>query len=1009
MDKFLDIVAKHLVEDIQNRSHSLKDYTIIFPNKRASLFFNQSLTKYMPTPFWAPRYTTINDVYQAQSDLTVADPVLLIFYLYQAYKEVTHSPESFDHFYSWGEVLLNDFEDIDNNMVDAEKLFINITDIEELTHFDFIDEEQEKAIQKLFNSFSTSDITQLHQHYLKMWEAMLKIYTCFRDKLRKGNYAYGGMLKRHIAERMKYGEHTDELLVNNIKSMYSHTVIVGFNALNETDKILFKFLKDECDTTFFWDYDETYMGNRSFEAGQFIEDNIKLFGNALAGHHENFQGLKHPKNIKLVASATDTAQCRYAGQWLESTLQANSPLNQTAVVLCDENLLLQLLHSIPSTYGEQEEKTLLNITMGYPMQGTPAASFVMSLMELYFRGWNKPKDGEEGKWRYLYAEKVLKHPYTMMVNKQDVLSLIKTFTATNNTYPSPEEFHGYFIEDIFATPSEDLLTNLHHIANLVQIIAVELADKQKGNTGSQALYAEAIYNAWTMINNFCNLIEHHGLTFETPDTLIRLLRQAIGSKSIAFHGEPAIGVQVMGILETRNLDFENIILLSVNEGTLPKASHTTSFILNFLRESNGMTTTRRQVNLYAYYFYRLLQRAKKITLVYNNATDGLHRGEMSRFLMQLKYEQNLILSPETSITEWVLDPKTSEESIVLSSNEDTEVKAVRNIPITAKNMSPTALNSYIDCGFRFYLQYVCGFREREEMNEDVEANMFGSIFHNAMQQFYQDVIGQELTHAFYSQFVTEKEGKNGLQLIMTPHGHHVIQRLVDKAFAKEMFHVNENKIEKDQFVLHLNGTQRLNHEVITRYVEKQIKHDSQLCPLTIIATEKTHWHAFPFMVNGLKKTVNIGGTIDREDIVTINGIRQHRIVDYKTSNAKQTSDSVDDLFIQSKKRSGYIFQAFYYSEVRMEEALEHNEHLAPLAPSLVYVKKKLTADESAIQIGKIPVTNYQEEHHKAFSNKLHDLLAEIYRPDNEFSQTTNIETCTYCPFDTFCQKTKQKN
>jgi len=1013
MNTFLDITAKHTIEKASLLTEGrLNDFTIIFPNKRASLFFNKGLSKYLPTPFWAPHYTTISEIYQNLSNDVVADPILLVFYLHRAYCEVTGSHETFDQFYSWGEILLNDFEDIDNNMVNAEKLFINITDIEQLTDFQFIDEDQEASIRKLFNNFSTSTLTELHQRYLQMWEAMPNIYHLFKKMLRENGLAYEGMMKRNIAEQLS-NPNESENINNKLSTIGSYIEVVGFNVLNATDKALFLYLRNHFNTSFYWDYDETYIKNSSFEAGQFISDNIKLFGNALSDSQQLYKGLHQPKDIHFVSSVTDNAQSRYVGDWLQSTLAADSEQTHTAIVLCDENLLLPVLHSIPSTFGNESHPTLLNITMGYPMQNTPAVGFVLSLLELYFRGWVTPtKKSNEGKWRYIYVEKVLQHPYTMLMNKKGALTLIESFKRDNNTYPSAIEFHDEFIADIFRpsfliqNQNPSVSEILHHTSRLLQEVSKKLASLDLETTAVNAqLYSEANFTVWTLLNHFFDLIDQHHLTFETPETLIRLIRQAISRRNIAFHGEPAVGVQLMGILETRNLDFEHVIMLSVNEGVLPKSSSGTSFILNFLREANGMTTNRRQVSLYAYYFYRIISRAKHITLVYNNATEGLHRGEMSRFMMQLYYEREIIFSPQTAIHVHHLQPSSFSDSHHLQMKNH---QTPDNSPLIGGNhgvnklekLSPTALNTYINCPFHFYLQYVCNYRQEDEINEDVADNIFGSIFHNALEWFYADKIGIPLTNESFKDLIKETDGK----ITLTPHGKYVVRRCVDRGFAKEMFHIDKEKVANDEFTLELNGTQLLNHEVISRYVEKQLRNDYMLCPLTIINTEKTHEHLFQFPVDGMVRSVKIGGIIDREDIVTINGQQIHRIVDYKTSNRAYTAKSVEELFIPSAKRSSYIFQAFYYSEVLVDNAAQQSIPLQPIAPTLLYIKQQQSPTEAFIKLGSTPVTDYGQQCHESFNHQLKLLLADIFRSNATFPQTSDDSHCKYCPFNILCQR-----
>ena len=1012
MKTFLEFVAEDLTGIAKERYNGqLRDMTVIFPNKRASMFLNQQLTKYMNPPFWTPRYSTISELFQSLSGLTVADPVLLVYYLYRAFISVTGKNETFDQFYSWGEVLLNDFEDIDNNMVDAGKLFVNITDLEALSDFDYIDREQEEAIRRLFDSFSTETTTELHRRYLEMWTKMPEIYNTFKSMLRKDKYAYSGMLKREVAEKIRRGQLDDDFL-RTLKSDFRHPFVVGFNVLNETEKTIFKYLKDNYEAVFYWDYDEAYAKvGTTFEAGAFISDNIKLLGNRLTGK-EVYDNLRKDKTIRFVSSPTDSAQCSYAGTWVRNTLNTESPMNRTAVVLCDEHLLQPLLHSIPDTYADGLA-TELNITMGYPMQETPVAGFVMALLELVFRGW-KPKTGEipVGRWRYTYVDKVLKHPYLLMMNRKDALSLLADFKKNNNTFPRQDAFKGEFIEEVFIEPSASVKDNLRHIAELVKAVAQKMAELP----GDNALYSESAYNAWTILNRFHDLIDRHSLTFDTPETLIRLVRQAIASRSIAFHGEPAVGVQVMGILETRNLDFDNVIMLSAGEGMLPKAGHSTSFILNFLREANGMTTVKRQTSLYAYYFYRLLQRAENVTLVYNASTDGLNKGEMSRFMMQLKYEGDSILSDSTRIHEYSLVADTESGNDHSHKDEETEEENKYDVRLLAVDkstetvgkglndidrLSPSALNTYMACQLQFYLSKVCGFREEDEINENVADNVFGSIFHRAMEYFYLPFTGQTLDSGFFSKYVrTDSNGKEQL----TKEGEFAIHRCVDRAFALEMFKVKEEDVKQDKFTLELNGTQLLNYKVISKYVKKQIVSDSKCVPLIIHEQEMKHYVGITFPDNDGTRRLQIGGVIDRVDSATVEGARHCRIADYKTSSTPQSTASIEALFLPAKNRASHIFQTFYYSEVMMRCAERDSKDLPALSPTLLYIKLKKEGKDSMVNIGKEPVTDYQSQCHDEYSKRLKNLLTEMFDRTGQFVQSDTDDHCNFCPFKILCGK-----
>ena len=984
--EFLNIVAADITERIGSGQYGqMKDLTVVFPNKRASLFFNQYLAQHNQPPLWAPRYTTISELFQSMSRLTVADPLLLTYYLYKAYIAETGSNETFDHFYSWGEVLLSDFDDIDSAMVDADRLFINISDLEQLKRFDYIDAEQEAAIRKLFSSFNIQSVTQLQERYLQIWKAMPRIYQRLRTMLRQQHYAYPGMMHRDVIELMAKGE-----------AALPHTTyaVVGFNVLNETERRLFLNLRSEHHALFYWDYDEAMRNNSDAEAGMFIADNIKLFGNCLESKPELFRNLKTEKDIRFIASSTDSAQCSYAGQWLADTLSTAEPLNKTAVVLCDESLLPSLLHTIPPTYGDGRT-TQVNITMGYPLQETPVVGFVMAILELMYRGWRKPQGGSGGRWRYTHAERVLKHPYTWLMNKADAMQIISRCQDENQSYPPAEWFdHQAFISDIFTPPTADLCADLQRVNSILQAVGTRQAQTADGDT--QAFYAESLYTASTIITRFIGLMQGDGLRFDSPDTLLRLMRQALSARTIAFHGEPAVGVQLMGILETRNLDFDNLVMLSVGEGILPKQDHKTSFILNFLREANGMTTMRRRVALYAYHFYRLISRARHITLLYSDSTDGLHRGEMSRFMMQLKYEQAdikefKIVSPTAKSLKSLQTLQTLPPPSLEGGSSYPPTPTFRPLPQgragggSVGTLSPSALNTYLDCKRWFYLQYICHFHDDEEVSEEVADNQFGSIFHNAMERFYATRLGRTLTAADFPSGAEEE---------------YVVRRLVDKAFAQELFHYAPADIDADRFSLDLSGTQMLNHAVICQYVRKQLAADRQLLPFTVVATERKHYHDFEFEADGETQHVTIGGIVDREDIVEVEGEQRYRIVDYKTSVKAKHAESIESLFDrQLSTRSSHTLQTLYYCEVL---AAADDAPSLPLAPTLLYIKGAALPEQTTVRIGGMPIVDYDHQCRSEFTSRLRLLLSEIYSPDNRFEPNDDDTHCRFCPFRALC-------
>ena len=855
MNTFLEQVAK----DIYNRFNgNFENTTIVFPNKRASLFFNEALCKFTNSPIWSPRYQTISELFLQMNDKVIADDIILIYYLFKAFKQQTESVElTFDKFYGWGGVLLNDFQDIDNNIVDAYSLFANVSDLEDLTNLDYLSEEQIAAIKKFFIEFDKNTNTELHKRFQKVWRKMYNIYSEFRGSLAKDGYAYEAMIKREVAEKIS----TCPTELNHLFSQ--RFIIVGFNVLNKTEKILFKLLSQN-GALFYWDYDSEYIHD---EAVLFIEQNIKLFPNALPRIDSATVSDTSNKIINIISSTTDTAQATYAGKWLSNTLQKDESLNETAVILCDENLLQPVLHSIPKTYSNGEEDTLLNITMGYPFNQTPIANFIISLLDLYEKG-----ETNNGRWRYKYIENILKHPYVRRQCGTTIEKLLNTLKEKNISYPSA----NMFAEDDFLrlicshADASEILPRLSEVITLISHTFTAI---------DSPLDRESLYTAYTVINRLINIKMGNELTNKT--FLSHLIRQLFDQEKIAFHGEPAIGVQVLGVLETRNLDFKNIILLSTNDGMLPKIAHGSSFIPYTLRKAHDMTTLEKQASLYSYYFYRLLQRAENIHLVYNNYTEGLHKGEPSRFLLQLKYESNITVI-EQSIESSCGIIKDS----VLKINKTPEL-----ISTFPKRLSPTALNNYIECPLRFYLQNVVKLSEDEEVSDEVDKRLFGNIFHKAMYLLYKPIVGQSINTDDCLTLANDTE---------------LINKTIDQAFASEYFKIDKDKVLS--YTPDYNGEQLLNKFVLQRYIKAQLLYDAKYCPMRILKQEDVQYKT----IDGIQ----VGGIIDRIDEVTINGQKQMRVVDYKTSTRIKTTKSINDLFIPSEKRAGYIFQILVYCQIK---------------------------------------------------------------------------------------------
>lgn len=959
MESFLKLVAADLYKHTEgNLAHT----AVVFPNKRAGLFFNEYLAQESDSPIWSPAYVSISELFRSLSPWEVGDPVKLVCELYKIFRRETQSTETLDDFYFWGEMLISDFDDADKNKVDTDKLFSNLQDLRNIMDdYTFIDDEQEEAIRQFFQNFSIERRTALKERFISLWDVLGNIYKGFRESLASQNIAYEGMMYRHVIEHLDVD-----------KLPYEKYVFVGFNVLNKVEHTLFTQLKDAGKAVFYWDYDEFYMKeNRqavTHEAGEFIRRNLRDFPSPLSG--ELFKNLSKPKEVHYIASSTENAQARYLPQWIRNNL--TTPEKETAVVLCNEALLQPVLHSLPA------EVKHVNITMGFPLSQTPVYSFLIALLELHTHGFNF----KSGRYTFQSVVTLLKHPYTRQLTGQAEL-LEKELTRNNRFYPLPGELgKDEFLTRLFTPLSGNLNLCIRLSETLQQVAGIYQANTS-GTEDTDAfnqLYRESLFKAYTTINRFRTLIEEDELTVQS-ETFRRLLVKVLSATNIPFHGEPAIGMQVMGVLETRNLDFRHLVLLSVNEGQLPKSGGDSSFIPYNLRKAFGMTTIEHKIAVYAYYFYRLLQRAERITLMYNTSSDGLNRGEWSRFMLQF-----LIEWPHP-ITRQFLEAGQSPQGtspITVEKTPDVmrRMQSLFDVRANPKaKFSPSALNYYLDCPLKFYYRYVAGLSAPDEVSAEIDSATFGSIFHYAAEHIYKDLT----THG-------KVINKEALETLLR--NEVKLQDYVDTAFKKLFFNVPQN--EKPEY----NGVQLINSAVIARYLKQLLQNDLRYAPFTFIASEMEVDEPIDIQTpKGVIKS-RIGGIIDRMD--SKDGTL--RIVDYKTGGDADTPPHVESLFIPDKKRSNYVFQTFLYAAIMCRK-----QPTMKIAPALLYIHRAATETYSlVIQMGeprkpKEAVEDFSK-YEKEYRERLQRLLEEIFNPEKSFTQTEIIEKCTYCDFKALCKR-----
>ena len=957
MQPFLQLVAHDLYTKIGN---DLSRTVLVFPNKRANLFFNEYLAEESDQPIWSPAAMSISDLLQKLSVQKAGDPIRLVCELYKVFKEETESRETLDDFYFWGELLISDFDDVDKNMVDADKLFSNLQDLKSLMDdYEFLDEEQEEAIRQFFQNFSIERRTELKEKFISLWDKLGIIYHRYREKLAELGIAYEGMLYRNVIEQLD----ADRL-------KYDKYVFVGFNVLNKVEKEFFQKLQKAGKAMFYWDYDLFYTQRISkHEAGEFIKRNLIDFPNELPESY--FDIFRKPKKIRYISASTENAQARFLPEWVKATQTHTTQIvseKENAIVLCNEALLLPVLHSIP------QDVQNVNITMGFPLAQTPVYSFINAAMELQTNGYRP----DTGRFTYEAVSKILKHPYTRQLSDH-ATRLERELTKTNRFYPLPSELKKDDFLTILFTPQSNIRELCDYLLRLIKSISILYRKEGEYDDIFNQLYRESIFQSHLKINRLYSLIESGELSVRT-DTLKRLITKVLTASNIPFHGEPAIGLQIMGVLETRNLDFRNLIMLSLNEGQLPKAGGESSFIPYNLRKAFGMTTIEHKNAVYAYYFYRLIQRAENITLLYNTSSDGLNRGEESRFMLQL-----LVEGPHEITREYLEAGQSPQNTLEIQIEKTPEIlrrlyRAYDTAQPESVILSPSALNTYLDCRLRFYYRYVAGLKTPDEVSAEIDSALFGTIFHLSAQLAYTDLTAN-------GKMIQREDLERLLRDEIK------LQGYVDQAFKQELFKVALE--EKPEY----NGVQLINSKVIVSYLKQLLRNDLQYTPFEMVAMEKKVSEKITIQTALGPLTLRLGGTIDRMDAKE----GTLRIVDYKTGGSPKIPANIEQLFTPSETRPNYIFQTFLYA------AIMSRKQPLMVAPALLYIHRAASESYSpVIEMGeprkpKIPVNNFaffEDE----FRERLQALLEEIFDEKEPFTQTEDIKKCAYCDFKAICKR-----
>jgi len=972
MKGFLKQVASHLFELHRD---NISQLTLVFPNRRGGMFFTNYLNSLVTTPLISPQIITINELFSALSPLHVPDRLSLIFRLYKVYRESTKTTELFDDFYFWGEMLISDFDQVDKYLVNANDLFTNVTELKEIdARFDSLHEEEKERLGNFWKTLSDKEKTPNQQEFIRLWEDLNGVYKKLKSSLLNEGLAYEGMLYRDVVEQV----------INNSPSLFDgkHFVFVGFNALNRCEEELFGFLQSNGKASFYWDFDNYYLEDQTQEAGYFLRKNLVRFPHS--GYHPECESLRSsPKTMKIVNIASQVGQAQVAGAELLTQFSGELNFDETAVVLCDEELLLPVINALPENIDK------VNVTMGYPLKMTPVFSLISQLIDLQK---NVRKTVGEVSFYNKDVLRVLGHQLVIDFEPLASKELTDLILTNNAIYLSEKELGGNAVfRQLFVAP-QNILELSDYFLEILKAVFLHWQEKsgyetmtdlysqnEESHDENSVIYREYLYQSYLAVNKLKDILVNDGIkvfesdNFVSKEAFFRFLLQYLSGLAIPFEGEPLEGLQIMGILETRTLDFKNLIILSMNDGIMPKISSSGSFIPYNLRRVFGLPTIEEQNAMYAYYFYRLLQRAENVTFVYDSGAGGLFTGEKSRYLYQLQLESPFKIS-ETNMVFSVENIAVQPISIV---KDETVMIRLNDYLNGKKPLSPSAIDKYLTCPLQFYFRYSAGLDEPDEISEEVDAMIFGLLFHDAMENIYKPFIGKVINYQDIDSLIQNQE---------------LISETIIASFRSVYF-----KGMKAEEKVSLTGRNWLIYEVVKKYMNQMLEVDRNRSPFEIIGLEKKV--NTTIAINESKQNVLIGGTIDRIDRKD----GRLYIFDYKTGRVELSFPMLLTLFDkENKTRNKAAFQTLVYSYILHKNQPE----ITAIYPGIYSLRgifeedfdPSLRSKETGNQsVEFISVSDQFETHFRT-------LLEEIFNIEIPFSQTTNEEHCKYCSYRQICRK-----
>ncbi len=954
MQHFLEHTVEYL---LQKYGDKLADMYVVFPNRRARLYFNRYLSQKITKPVMAPRFFTSNEFMQKLSGLTIADNLYLLLELFGIYKDVTKSNQTFDTFYFYTETILADFDDIDKYLVDAGDLYQNLSALKSIdAYFEFLTREQINYIKSFWDTINLEKTTEEQKDFISFWESLSVIYSRFNALLDEQKLAYEGKIYRDVITRFDEIKH-------KIASA-GKVIFIGFNALNRCEEKLFGMLQATDKAEFYWDFHPYYIENAYHDAGYFLREYLRKFpmpADFKVRHKDDF----FSANIRAVSVPSNIGQGKIIPEILKSLSDGSHLLDdQTAIILTDESLLLPVLHSIP------DEQKSLNVSMGYPVKYSSAMAFIKIYLELHAH--SKSKGGKELYYHHRDVTALLSTPFLSVHNEVVINAFAQRIKENNLVYIHGDELTK--LSDVCSLLFKKVNDSKTLLDNLIAVLRYFWDNESKPderNTFFNAIEHEILIKIYTRIIRIRDLVIH-AATDISIQLISQIIQKVLSALTVPFTGEPLEGLQILGILETRVIDFKNIIILSMNEGTFPKAGNAPSFIPYNLRKGFMLPAIEHQDSIFSYYFYRLLHCAENCYLVYNSSKAGIFANEKSRFITQLDLDP--LFQVRKTDYSYSLSATPSKD-IVIPGEEKAGWIERYSLPENEMFFSPSAVHSYIGCSLKFYFRYIKQLKPIREVDDEIANNTFGSILHKTMYLLYNELQNREVN-------------KNDLQKLIASDD--IKNMAIEKAVLEEYYKSESKNVYNN------DGRILLLKEVIKKYVDGILLHDLHNTPFTITGLEKKYFINFKINDNGTHRNIKLGGIVDRIDRTD----KLVRVIDYKTGITKSTAINIGSLFEeQYAHMSAPVFQILVYCKILSEEFPTRY-----MQPALYFIRDIYNVKfNSHITVEKKNITGY-EDISSVFEERLLKIIQEISDKKVPFRQTKNMELCKYCDFNLICHR-----